>query len=124
MLKLNTFICKIICLIGFIYQTYKISSIYFTYETSTHVRYETELLVSLPAITLCMRKTMALKDNIFIDLNSKNITAENRLDNMTIKEQFTMMKTPDELLGQECQLYKPIGVNMSRDVVHCSNITE
>ena len=53
---------SIVCLIGCIYQSFKLSQIYFTYETSTNVKYESESYVELPAITICYKKLNQLKE--------------------------------------------------------------
>ena len=54
-------IWKIVCLLGCVYQTFKISELYFSYETTTNVRYETEKLVNLPGITICYDKKSQLQ---------------------------------------------------------------
>ena len=55
------FLWKIVCLLGCVYQSFKISELYFTYETTTNVKYEEESSVELPGITICYRLLSQVK---------------------------------------------------------------
>ena len=60
LVKINLFI-KFICLIACSYQASKISEIYFTYQTTTNVKFETTKVEQLPGLTLCHSKIIQLK---------------------------------------------------------------
>ena len=54
---------RIVCLIGCVLQSYKISEYYFSYETITNVKYETENQIDLPGITIAYSKPTQLSEN-------------------------------------------------------------
>ena len=96
--KIIEVVFYIISMICCFYQIYEISRIYFTFETTTSVRYENEDPLSLPAITLCSHKISFIKKEYFYKLLS-NISDEqnesqivdkflNYLNNMNISQQL------------------------------------
>ena len=91
-------IIRILCGMGCVYQTYKLSSIYFSYETTTFVRYESDGEKTLPAITICYMKYHQLGDQIWNNLGNNQTKLINVLDNMTIAEQFEQMEGTPKIL--------------------------
>ena len=93
-------IVRILCGMGCVYQTYKLSSIYFSYETTTFVRYESDGEKTLPAITVCYNKYLQLKDEFKKKIahfdNNKAIFK--KLNNLTIAEQFQSMEKEPRML--------------------------
>ena len=55
----------IICMTGCLFQIYKISEIYFLYETTTDVRRDEEADISFPALTICIDKLDFIKQCLF-----------------------------------------------------------
>ena len=60
---------RILCTIGCVYQMFNLNVIYFSYETITNVRYETQRETYLPAITICYEKLDQFSDNILGKFN-------------------------------------------------------
>ena len=81
----------ILCAFGCVYQMYNLNVIYFSYETTTNVRYETQTDTYLPAITVCYEKRNQIK-NEFLDMFEGNIrrTLVN-LSYLSIQEQFNAL---------------------------------
>jgi len=95
------FIFRIICLLLFIYQFYKLSSIYFSYKTTTNVVYELEKIVSFPAITICFDKFALVKNDSEYSLtNNETINDEKRFNfnNQTIREQIQHIMGVNKIL--------------------------
>src|ERR1700712_4841696 len=80
-------ISKIVCLFGCVYQSYKISELYFRYETTTNVRYEKENQIDLPAITMCYGKLAEVKDE-YINKNDNNSIHLAKINSLTLREQM------------------------------------
>jgi len=57
-----------ICLIGCILQIHEISLIYFKYETTTDVRYENEVNISLPAVSICFYKSYLIRNEYLLQI--------------------------------------------------------
>ena len=77
---------------GCVYQSLRISELYFSYETITNVKYETHNTIDLPGITICYNKKLQVRDE-YKDLlyyNSRN--QKNPFEffnkNYTIRDQF------------------------------------
>ena len=66
-------ILYILCIFGCLYQICEISILYFSYETTTLVKYEIENPISLPAITLCSHKYLFIKEEYLINYSSINL---------------------------------------------------
>ncbi len=76
---------------GCLFQIYKISKIYFLYETVTEVRYGSEDNISLPAITVCTSKLFFVKQEYLSKFfpnepKSKFRTDLNFINKLSIKE--------------------------------------
>jgi hypothetical protein len=88
--NIDTF--KLFCLFGCLYQISKITKIYISYETTTEVKYETESIISLPAITFCTFKGFFIDNKIGWNYLSNgtftSTEAENLLNKLKIKDQF------------------------------------
>ncbi len=70
------------CFTGCLLQIYKISEIYFSYETTTYVRYENEVPLSLPALTICAEKHYFARKNILKKIfnNDTNSGLQNKTE--------------------------------------------
>jgi len=97
---------KIICFIGCVYQSYKISEIYFRYDTTTYVKFENSGYLELPGITICYYKFIQLKDE-FKHFNSDDINLR------TIREQFDSIIKLKPFLIRDCIFKK--GIKKSYD---------
>ena len=88
----------ILCAFGCVYQMYNLNVIYFSYETTTNVRYETQTDTYLPAITMCYRKW--IQNNYHAQFNHENHSAIlDSIANMTISEQFKLFgNSPSKLI--------------------------
>ena len=102
----------ILCAFGCVYQMYNLNVIYFSYETTTNVRYETQTDTYLPAITVCYEKRHQIKDEILDMFGGNSNKALRQLKKLTIQEQFnslndlpkrltkcTMAAESDEMIG-------------------------
>src|ERR1700753_965590 len=100
MLKLLNFkfLSKVLCLMGCVYQSLRISELYFSYETITNVKYETQNTINLPGITICYSKLIQLKHGPKIELDQLSNETEKQLahfNNLTIGQQISRMhETP------------------------------
>src|ERR1700744_2356581 len=94
-------ICRVICLMGCMYQTYRICELYFSYETTTSVKYKLEDKINVPGLTLCFEKSTVLKQDFIIKHNINNMTSPFEklyfLNHWPIKDQFTFIKEPDNI---------------------------
>ena len=54
-------IAKLLCLVGCVYQAVEISKLYFSYKTTTNVRYEHNNNIELPGISICTTKSFLFK---------------------------------------------------------------
>ena len=89
--KIYKIITRLSCLIGFSYQLFTISYLYFSYETITNVKYEHSEIIELPAISFCYLK----KDQI-----NESIVKNFDLDYLSINDQFELMRDPSKLFHQ------------------------
>ena len=55
-------ISKLLCLVGCVYQAVNISKLYFSYKTTTNVRYERNSNIELPGISICTPKSLMFKE--------------------------------------------------------------
>ena len=92
---------RILCLFGCVYQMFNLNVIYFSYETTTNVRYEVEPY--LPAIIICYDKWNQFNDEFINKFESDYRKFFNVLGNMTIKQQFDVMHKSPRIL-QSCKL--------------------
>ena len=93
MSKIIKVILKIVLLFGCIYHTFNLSDLYFSYETSTNIRYEFQSETSLPAISICHDKMSQIKRAMLDKFDMKydgNLT--HYMGNITIRDQFRMME--------------------------------
>ena len=67
--KFYTILYWIICLLGCCYQSYKISKIYFSYETTTDFKYENDYRIDLPGITICQPKLTQIDNDTKLKFN-------------------------------------------------------
>src|SRR5882757_4357753 len=84
---------RMLCLLGCVYQTYKISLLYFSYETTTNVRYETsDGKILDTSVTVCPDKEyFVVKSRNF---SNGNLTSElTVLNKMSIRKQFSLLNT-------------------------------
>ncbi len=119
----------IICISGCLFQISRISKIYFSYDTTTVVRYEFEKMVSLPGITICFKKEYILrKQNIiqkFPNLTNKDSSDDDLmvyLNKMDLKEQLLATLSYEEIFHNECYVMKTIAFNQSVNYLNCNQI--
>ena len=107
--KVCRIVFQILCTMGCVYQMFKLSSIYFSYET--FVRFEPLSDISLPAVSIYHSKYLQLNDEILNQFKYSQTKLSRYLSNMTIKEQFEILKGPSRLLlncfmdGKSCGKY-------------------
>lgn len=119
-----------ICISGCFYQITRISSIYFSYETTTNVKYEFEKMVSLPGITICFKKEYILRKETIIK-KFPNETNDNSseeelmlfLNKMSIREQLKATLSYKEIFHNNCYTMKTIASNLTVDYLGCHQIT-
>jgi hypothetical protein len=129
--KIVRYIFAAICLAGCLFQIYKISAIYFLYETSTDVRFDNEVIISLPGLTICASKHYFVREEILkiIFNNISNEKLDNRtkilnyLNNLSIKDQFKSLKSVREILNNRCLVMKTNGLNSTGEFVECDKIS-
>ena len=83
--------CAAMCL----YQIVTICQIYFSYKTTTFVKYENISKISLPAIFMCVDKREVITNEAKERLNY-TVTDE-ILNNYTVKDQFKMIKNYQDI---------------------------
>ena len=71
-------------MIGCILQIHEISDNYFKYKTITEVKYENEVMISLPAITLCLKKELFIRNELLPHIlgNKSNNYSQDRKSNV------------------------------------------
>lgn len=108
-------------------QVYEIWKIYFAFDVSTLVSYQNVLSVTVPAITLCMRKFPLLKPEHLARLGTDpdSHTIDRYLNNMTITAQFAALYSEEEFFGKDCLILRPktMDSETTDDYVHCRQIT-
>ena len=112
----------ILCAFGCVYQMYNLNVIYFSYETTTNVRYETQTDTYLPAITVCYEKRHQIKNEFLDKFNGNTYKALIHLNNLTIQEQFNSLNDLSKRLT-ECQKGSKYD-NMRMSWVDCQNISD
>ncbi len=129
--KIINYIFAVICLTGCLLQIYKISDIYFSYETTTDVRYYKESIISLPAVTICARKYYFASENVLklifnnysIDSSKKQPEIMNYLNKLNIKEQFQTLNSAQKILTENCTVLRTKGFNSSENYLKCDKIS-
>ncbi len=129
--KIIRYIFAAICLTGCLFQIYRISAIYFLFETSTDVRFDNEVIISLPAITICASKHYFVREEILKNIfnNGSNEKLNDRtkilnyLNNLSIKDQFKSLQSVREILNKRCFVMKTNGFNSTEDFVECDKIS-
>src|SRR6185437_15878641 len=91
--KLYTIVAYVLCLMGCMYQTYKISELYFGYQTTTNVRYgmiTTDDQTTHIAVTFCTLKIYQIEPNIILKLFkiAKDGYILREFNKMSISDQF------------------------------------
>jgi hypothetical protein len=113
---------------GCLYQIYEISVIYFSYETTTDVRYEDEVMIELPAFTFCVPKVfMARIEYLKQSTNKSTKTLEDMhkyLNKLTLKEQFKALYSAEELFYESCFVKRTYALNNSEKYVDCHLVSE
>jgi hypothetical protein len=129
--KIFRYIFTALCLTGCLSQIYRISAIYFSYETATNVRYDKETTISLPALTICTSKHYFVRREI-LEIIFKNESNEglrnetkilNYLNTFSIKEQFKALQSAQDILNKNCLVIKKIGLNSTEDYMDCDEIS-
>ena len=119
-----------ICLGLCLYQISKICEIYFSYKTTISMSFEDISEISLPAVSICVNKTLLLRDEFFtqmsINKSDKNMeTIKNVLKNMTIKEQIDAMFSEEYVFqnSKTCAVLRPKGIPGTDDRVPSEEIS-
>jgi len=80
---------------GCMYQTYKISLLYFSYETTTNVKYESNHAeITYSGITLCIFKHSIYQDNLY-NLTSSIRSTIQKFNEYSISRQFAFLRSPE-----------------------------
>ena len=109
-----------------LYQICKICEIYFSYKTTISLSFQNSSLVSLPAITVCIKKTKVFRKDFLQRLLKNRTEIDNKHDlinSIPIEEQIRHMLTYDEIIGDNCRVLKPIGVDSTEDYIDCRNVS-
>ena len=96
----------VLCVLGYAYQTFKISGLYFSYQTSTYVRHESlNNVLTHPAFTICMNKILLIKPELWhkFIIDDDIIQINERFNNLSIGEQFESLVAPETIFG--CHVY-------------------
>src|SRR5882757_8289439 len=94
-------VTKLFCLLGCVFHLYTLNRIYFSYETTTNVKYEYEINAEIPAISLCFDK-ISMISYVKYDKALKQYNESNLLDvinNKSIGEQFNLFVSPRRLFN-------------------------
>ena len=121
----------ILCAFGCVYQMYNLNVIYFSYETTTNVRYETQTDTYLPAITVCFFKMTQFRDEYFnkIKFNYSSIRGlvkDSEIFNQdyTIQNQMSMLEDePKQLIYCVCNRNINNGQGKYENCTEISNFT-
>ena len=89
----------LMCVVMCLYQIVTICQIYFSYKTTTFVKYENISKISLPAITICVDKREVITNEAKERFNFSKVTDE-ILAKYTVKDQFKMLKNYQDIF--EC----------------------
>jgi len=125
------YIFTLFCLIGCLTQVYWVCEIYFSYQTTTDVRYENEAIISLPAITLCTKKIFFIREE-YLKQNNANYSEEDLkndekmneyLNQLPINEQFKVLYSTQEVFRRNCLVMKTIGFDKGRRELDCNQIS-
>ncbi len=127
--KIIRFVFSIICVSGCLHQIKQIGENYFSHETTTYARYEDEVMLSLPAITICIRKNFLVKnlseisseDTKTIIFNDSRINEF--LNKLSVKRQFSLIYSAKEIFNNSCQVLKPIFSIDTNSYVKCESIS-
>ena len=104
--QVSQFLHILICAAIFSYQIVTICQIYFSYKTTTFVKYENISKISLPAITICMDKREVIGNEAKERYNLTEVTDE-ILAKFTVKEQFAMLMEYRSIF-KSCSVKTPI----------------
>jgi hypothetical protein len=63
------------CIFNWMSQIYRVSAIYFSYETTTNVRYDKEDIISSPSLTICTSRHYFVRREI-LEIIFKNESNE------------------------------------------------
>jgi hypothetical protein len=118
MAKIFVYIFKLFCLFGCLFQVSKLIRIYLSYETITEAKYETETIISLPAITLCASKAYFIKKEFGLKYfpNGKTSIHEIKdiLNKLKIKDQFESLFSSEEVSNMiGCSVMQTMAFNIS-----------
>ena len=109
-------ITKVLCLLGCVYQCFDISMIYFSYNTSTNVRYESQTFVDIPGVTVCYYKLEQISDKLKSEIDKKYGSLGDSkpifLNNLTLRQQWNELgDKPEKFLS--CFYRWNIGTNLN-----------
>ena len=98
-----------ICLVLCCYQVYQISEMYFKYETTTAVKYDTSPVISVPGFTLCFNKKDVIKPK-YINETRNSSSFYDWINKFKIRDQFEMLLDYNQIF-KTCLIWRPNGFN-------------
>ena len=118
MLKFLNFklLSKVVCIMGCVYQSLRISELYFSYETITNVKYESEDGIELPDITICVRKLSMVTDKYNEELNKISNSSDIKweiINTLTISEQLSKLNNVSSRI-EKCNFIDQKGIQFSK----------
>ena len=120
-------IFKVLCLMGCVYQSLRISKLYFSYETITNVKYESENRIDLPGITFCYNKLNQIKHEYKAKFINESVEHLQNLQNheinrLTIQEQLEVYENYPRQFS-DLMLYTGYTPLFSRRIINSTKIT-
>ena len=110
--------CAAMCL----YQIVTICQIYFSYKTTTFVKYENISKISLPAITICVEKREVITNEAKERYNLSEATDE-ILAKLTVKDQFKLMMKYQDIFESCSVMTTVVFKSNSLHYMPCDEIT-
>ncbi len=98
-----------------------------------HMVYEEEEKIQLPAVTVCMRKNLLIREELLHHFSRRELEnryshledsgIDNYLNNLTIKEQFNSIYTAQEVFNNSCEVMKSIAFDSTAFIIDCELIS-
>ncbi len=126
----------VICLVslaGCVWHVSDISQIYFSYKTNVNVRFEREVMIQMPAITLCTNTSFVARQQYLMQKfpNHLNETAQKwafgkYLRKLSLKEQLLNATISPQQFFNSCSVMKPIAFEEKYDIdyIGCENVSQ
>ena len=96
---------KFLCFFGCVYQMIQINEIYFSYQTSTDIKYQDDNEFDQPSITVCYMKTDQVKNEYIDEMPISSYYSQlDFLNNLTIGHQFEYFEDYPKRI-KDCSIY-------------------